>query len=70
MSRDFLGRAIAAGDTVCYPVRRRSSMWLNKLNVTQVDDAHITGFNAEGRRITVRNLKNCVVVQPVTEPIV
>ena len=65
MSRDFIGRAIAAGNTVVYPVRRGSSMWLNKLAVTQVDDDHITGFNKDGRRITVKNLENCVVVEPL-----
>ncbi len=65
MSRDFIGRAIAAGNTVVYPVRRGSSMWLNKLAVTQVDDDHITGFNSDGRRITVKNLNNCVVVEPL-----
>ena len=65
MSRDFLGRAIAAGNTVVYPVRRGSNMWLNRLAVTQVDDDHITGFNSDGRRITVKNLKNCVVVEPL-----
>ena len=27
---DFLGREIVAGGTVCYPVRRGSSMWLQK----------------------------------------
>jgi hypothetical protein len=65
MSQDFIGRAIAAGNTIVYPVRRGSKMWLNKLAVTQVDDDHITGFNSDGRRITVKNLKNCVVVEPL-----
>ena len=65
MSRDFIGRAIAAGNTVVYPVRRGSNMWLNKLAVTQVADDHITGFNGDGRRITVKNLNNCVVVEPL-----
>lgn len=65
MSRDFIGRAIVAGATVVYPVRRGASMWLNKLAVTQVDDDHITGFNSDGRRITVKNLNNCVVVEPL-----
>ncbi len=65
MSRDFIGRAIVAGNTVVYPVRRGSDMWLNRLNVTQVAEDHITGFNKDGRRITVKNLANCVVVEPL-----
>jgi len=59
---DFLGRTIKAGDTVVYPVRRKSEMWLTKLKVTQVLDDSIIGFNHLGKRITVHNLKNVVVV--------
>ncbi len=62
---DFLGREIKAGDTVVYPVRRGSSMWLNKITVDLADEEHITGKNSFGRFITVRNLKNCVLVQPI-----
>ncbi len=63
--RDFMGREIKAGDTVVYPVRRGSSMWLNKLNVTMVEAASLKGFSPEGRLTTIKNLKNVVVVQPV-----
>jgi hypothetical protein len=59
---DFLGREIKAGDTIAYPVRRGSSMWMNKLRITQVTPTAVTGLNAEGRWVTVRNLKNAVVV--------
>lgn len=59
---DFMGREIAAGNVVAYPVRRGSKMWLNKLNVQHVEDDRITGYNNLGRRITVTNLKNVVVV--------
>ena len=61
---DFLGRTIKAGDTVVYPVRRKSEMWLTKLKVTQVLDDAIIGFGHLGKRITVHNLKNVVVVRP------
>jgi hypothetical protein len=74
---DFLGREIKAGDTIVYPVRRGSSMWLNRLLVTQVASdgvdrdgqplLHVAGTNSFGRRITVKNLTNCVVVEPVAE---
>ena len=67
MSRDFAGRTIVAGATVAYPVRRGSSMWLNKLTVTLAADDYITGYNNEGRRVTVKNLKNCVVIESVNE---
>jgi len=59
---DFVGRTIKAGDTVVYPVRRKSEMWLTNLQVTQVLDDSIIGFNHLGKRITVHNLKNVVVV--------
>ena len=58
---DFLGRQIMAGDVITYPVRRGSSMWLNKLHVTQVLPENVKGLNSEGRWITVQNLNNVVV---------
>ena len=59
---DFLGREIKPDDTIVYPVRRGSSMWMNKLRVTQVLPTVVKGLNSEGRWIVVRNLKNAVVV--------
>jgi len=64
---DFLGRPIVAGDLVVYPVRQKSEMWLNRLRVEAVRDTPrgkaISGFNDVGRRVIVRNLKNCIVVE-------
>jgi hypothetical protein len=65
---DFMGRTIEAGHVVIYPVRRGSSMWLNKLNVTQVRDDSIAGYNTAGRLLTIRNLQNVVIV-PKTETV-
>lgn len=62
MVNDFMGREIRPGNTVCYPVRRGSDMWLVELRVQQVDAASVSGFNKDGRRVTVKNLKNVVVV--------
>jgi len=59
---DFLGRAIQAGDTVVYPVRRGSAMWLNKLLVTQVTGDSLSGQNSNGRWVTLKNLTNVVVI--------
>jgi hypothetical protein len=61
---DFLGNTINPGDTICYPVRRGSSMWLNKLRITQVLPGALTGLNEAGRWITVRNTRNVIVVEP------
>jgi hypothetical protein len=59
---DFTGRTIQPGDTVVYPVRRGSKMWLNKLSVTQVSDDHIAGYNAIGHLLTIKNLQNVLIV--------
>lgn len=62
---DFLGNPISAGDTVVYPVRRGSKMWLNKLVVQSINDTPngptISGRNDASRMVHVRNLLNCVV---------
>ncbi|REJ65592.1 MAG: hypothetical protein DWQ31_16770 [Planctomycetota bacterium] len=71
---DFLGREIKAGSTVCYPVRRGSRMWLQRVTVTQVvqhDKTQapcVAGYNPSGRRVTIFNLDNCVVVEPAEPP--
>ena len=59
---DFTGRTIEPGDTVVYPAHCGNIMCLKKLNVTQVLDDSIAGYNATGRLLTLRNLKNVVII--------
>jgi len=68
---DFLGRTIQAGDTLVYPVRRGSKMWLNRITVTKAESDRIHGTSREGRMVQLTNLKNTVVVRPgaATPPI-
>jgi hypothetical protein len=70
-AKDFLGKPITAGATICYPVRRGSAMWLNKLVVLSVQDTpsgvRVSGTNKTGRRVSIANLENCVVVETLDE---
>lgn len=59
---DFLGRTIVAGQTIIYPTRRGSQMWLNKLVVSQVWDDHIVGYSPTGKLLSIKNLQNVVIV--------
>ncbi len=68
---DFMGREIVAGNTVVYPVRRGSDMWMQELSVTQVipgTEPTITGFNPTGRKVTLHNVKNVTVVAQRARP--
>ena len=66
---DFLGREIRPGDWIVYPWRRKSSMGLNKMSVTQASDNSVNGFSKLGRTVKITNLRNVVVVErPQTEP--
>jgi hypothetical protein len=67
MATDFIGRKIQPGNLICYPVRHGSKMWLNKLEVQHVDDKFVSGYNNLGHRIKIKNLSNCVIVQPLEE---
>jgi hypothetical protein len=60
--KDFLGNEITVGCHVVYPVRRGSSMWLNRIKVTQVTPTQVTGYNPDKRLTHIKNLKNVVVV--------
>lgn len=64
--KDFMAKTIVAGNTICYPVRRGSQMWMKKLVVEAVRDTPkgpcVSGTNETGRRVSIFNLVNCVVV--------
>lgn len=67
---DRVGREITAGCSILYPVRRGSEMWLSQMNVQQIipgNDCYLSGFNTDGRRVYVHNLKNVVVIVPVED---
>jgi len=65
-AKDFLGNDINTTDTIVYPVRRGSQMWLKKLVVDAVRDTgngvRVTGRNAAGNPVSIQNVQNCVVV--------
>lgn len=67
---DVFGREIKVGDTVGYPVRQGSRMWVARMRVTQVlggTTPKIGGFNNEGRKVTVFKLDNVIVSPPLTD---
>lgn len=68
---DFLGRTITVGDTLVYPVRRGSKMWLNRIIVTKAESDTIYGTSLQSRMVKLTNLNNTVVVRPgeITPPI-
>ncbi len=63
---DYLGNQIKAKDTIVYPVRRGSNMWLKKLVVQAVRDTgrgvRVSGTNEAGNPVSIQNIQNCVVV--------
>ena len=68
---DFMGRTIEAGQTVVYPVYQGGKMFLRRMTVRQVLPDSITGCNALGRTLHVKNVRNVVIVanNPAKQPI-
>ena len=68
-ANDFLGCLIEVGHTVVYPVRRGSKMWMQRASVTEIVQHDRTQppilicLNPTGRKVTIQNLDNCVVVR-------
>lgn len=64
---DFLNHPITVGHVIVYPVRRGSSMWLNRMTVQQIDSSGeapvVVGYSPNGKRIRVKNTQNCVVLK-------
>ena len=71
-AQDFLGNPIQATDTIVYPVRRGSAMWLKSLVVDAVRDTsngvRVSGRNAAGNPVSIQNISNCVVVTSCLPP--
>jgi len=72
MPKDFLGQVIRVGDTIVYPGRQGSSMWLNKAEVLEISWAESTGpkvvytlsiVRSDGRRAQITKLNRVVVVE-------
>ena len=67
MQNDFLGREIKAGDRVAYPVRRGSKMEMKIMTVHAVTMDGLNGVNPSGRRTSLKNVQNCVIVPSAEE---
>jgi hypothetical protein len=65
-AKDFLGNSIEVNDTIIYPVRRGSSMWMKKLKVLAVrstaNGVRVSGTNESGHPVSIQNVHNCTVV--------
>lgn len=59
---DYVGNQITPNCVVCYPVRRGSELWLNRITVTQVTETKVSGYNPTGRVVHLTNLQNLIVV--------
>jgi len=66
---DFGGRMIEPGDTIAYPVRRGSEMWLRSLRVSHIEVIRstppvykIAGSNDTGRSVKLENPDRCVIM--------
>ena len=63
MAKDFLGHEISIGDSVVYPGRKGSELWLNYgvvTNFENVDDIIVETEN--GRRVKIKRVDRVVVV--------
>jgi hypothetical protein len=78
--KDFMGRVIRPGDTIVYPGRRSSSLWLNKAKVVEVSERNLfvnvetNRFDADKgewvavtRRSRIEAIERVVVVPPAEE---
>lgn len=73
MPKDFLGKPIAGGDTIVYPGRHASSLWMNKATVLSVSAPKVkpngaitytlSVLRSDGRKAQIKNIQNVVVVR-------
>jgi hypothetical protein len=60
---DFVGNRILIGDTIAYPVRRRSEMTLKKAIVRAMPDSSgIEALKEDGKRVNIQHPERCIVI--------
>ena len=60
---DFVGCVIRLGDTIAYPVRRRSEMALKKAVVNEVPSMEgVSALKETGQRVIIRCPERCIVI--------
>lgn len=67
LKKDAFDQAIEPEAIVAHAGRRGSSMWLNRLKVTEVTDEYIRGYDPDDVRMRYKqltNMKTVVVIVP------
>ena len=69
--KDFLDREIAAGDTIVYPNRQGSNLWMVKAEVLTVNDEsnRLSVRRTDGTVKTISRVDRVTVVTPALEPV-
>ncbi len=65
--KDFLGQTIKSGNTVVYPGRQGSRMWMNRAIVIEVVDNSIKVQRDDGGIRVLRCPDRVVVIQSIGE---
>ena len=60
---DAVGEEILPGHTVVYPVYSRGTITMKRMSVTGTHSGRVIGWRSDGRRVTLKNVQNCVVVK-------
>ena len=60
--KDFLGQEITVGDTIVYPNRGRSKMWMNRAKVTEVGMTKLKVQLPDGTIKPIQRVDRVVVV--------
>lgn len=70
--KDFLDQEITEGDTIVYPNRQGSNLWMVKAEVLEIqhDERRLRIRRTDGTVKTLTRVDRVTVVQPVLEPVV
>lgn len=61
MISDFFGVTFNRGDTIAYPLRQGSKLWIETAEVTNVKATSLDIKKSNGNKTTIKNYKNCII---------
>lgn len=61
MLRDFFGQRFQEGDTIAYPVRQGSCLWIETAVILEIGEDILKIEKPNGNKTRIKNYQNCII---------
>ncbi len=58
---DYFGKAFKEGQTIAYPVRQGSRLWIESAVITKVHENGLSAVKDTNKKVYIKNYYNCFI---------